>query len=162
MGAPKTAMVLAAGIGKRMRPVSATTPKPLVKVGGRALIDHCLDGLAAIGVETAIVNVHYLADLVEAHLARRTAPRVVVSDERGALLDTGGGIRKALPLLGDEAVRAAQLEFVLAGGRAAQPSLAGACAGTMRAWMRCCCSPPPCVPPAIPGAATSSSARRGT
>jgi MurNAc alpha-1-phosphate uridylyltransferase len=103
MGVPKTAMVLAAGIGKRMRPVSATTPKPLVKVGGRALIDHCLDGLAAVGVETAIVNVHYLADLVQAHLARRASPRVVLSDERGALLDTGGGIRKALPLLGHDA-----------------------------------------------------------
>lgn len=100
MARPQTAMVLAAGIGKRMRPISATTPKPLVRVAGRSLIDHCLDGLAAAGVETAVVNVHYLADLVEAHLSRRTAPKVVVSDERSALLETGGGIRRALPLLG--------------------------------------------------------------
>jgi MurNAc alpha-1-phosphate uridylyltransferase len=99
---PQTAMVLAAGIGKRMRPISATTPKPLVRVAGRSLIDHCLDGLAAAGVTRAIVNVHYLADLVEAHLARRTAPEVIVSDERDVLLETGGGIRRALPLLGGE------------------------------------------------------------
>jgi MurNAc alpha-1-phosphate uridylyltransferase len=100
MGRLKTAMVLAAGLGKRMRPVSATTPKPLVRVAGKALIDHTLDGLAAAGVETAVVNVHYLADLVEAHLARRSTPKVIVSDERNALLETGGGIAKALPLLG--------------------------------------------------------------
>jgi MurNAc alpha-1-phosphate uridylyltransferase len=96
-------MVLAGGFGKRMRPVSATTPKPLVKVGGRPLIDHCLDGLAKAGVETAVVNVHYLADLLEAHLKKREQPKIVISDERDALLETGGGVRKALPLLGDEA-----------------------------------------------------------
>jgi MurNAc alpha-1-phosphate uridylyltransferase len=100
MRMPKTAMVLAAGHGKRMRPISATTPKPLVKVAGRALIDHCLDGLAEAGIETAVVNVHYIADLVEAHLARRTRPRIVVSDERDLVLETGGGVAKALPLLG--------------------------------------------------------------
>ena len=99
---PQTAMVLAAGIGKRMRPISATTPKPLVRVAGRSLIDHCLDGLAAAGVTKAVVNVHYLADLVEAHLARRSVPKVIVSDERDILLETGGGIRRALPLLGAE------------------------------------------------------------
>jgi MurNAc alpha-1-phosphate uridylyltransferase len=92
--------VLAAGLGKRMRPLSAATPKPLVKVAGRALIDHCLDGLARAGIETAVVNVHHLADAVEAHLARRETPRIVISDERDVLLDTGGGIRKALPLIG--------------------------------------------------------------
>jgi MurNAc alpha-1-phosphate uridylyltransferase len=97
---PRTAMVLAAGFGKRMRPLSATTPKPLIEVAGKALIDHCLDGLAAAGVGTAVVNVHYLADLVEAHLSRRAAPRIVVSDERDRILDTGGGIARALPLLG--------------------------------------------------------------
>jgi len=102
MGRPNTAMVLAAGFGKRMRPLSTTTPKPLIKVGGRALIDHCLDGLVEAGVETAVVNVHYLADQIEAHLARRRAPRIVISDERAQLLDTGGGIHKALPLLGPE------------------------------------------------------------
>ncbi len=99
--APDTAMVLAAGHGTRMRPVSETTPKPLVKVAGRALIDHCLDGLAAAGVRTAIVNVHHLADLIEAHLKDRTAPKIVISDERDALLETGGGIKRALPLLGE-------------------------------------------------------------
>ncbi|MYZ47604.1 nucleotidyltransferase family protein [Propylenella binzhouense] len=103
MARPKTAMVLAAGFGKRMRPLTATTPKPLIEVRGRALIDHCLDGLAEAGIETAVVNVHYLADLVEAHLARRSAPAVIVSDEREKLLDTGGGILKALPLLGEGA-----------------------------------------------------------
>ena len=100
---PKRAMVLAAGYGKRMRPLSATTPKPLISVAGKALLDHCLDGLAASGVEEAVVNVHYLADLVEAHLNRRQKPPViVVSDERDELLDTGGGIARALPHLGDQ------------------------------------------------------------
>ncbi len=99
---PKRAMVLAAGYGKRMRPLTATTPKPLISVAGKALLDHCLDGLAACGVKTAVVNVHYLADLVEAHLRRRQAPQVIVSDERAGLLDTGGGIARALPHLGDE------------------------------------------------------------
>jgi MurNAc alpha-1-phosphate uridylyltransferase len=102
MGAPKRAMVLAAGLGKRMLPISATTPKPLVEVGGKALIDHCLDGLAEAGVELAVVNVHHLADRIEAHLAGRRAPRIVISDERGRLLETGGGIKRALPLLGDD------------------------------------------------------------
>ena len=99
---PKRAMVLAAGHGKRMRPLSATTPKPLISVAGKALLDHCLDGLGACGVETAIVNVHYLADLVEAHLRRRPAPNIIVSDERAALLDTGGGVARALPHLGEQ------------------------------------------------------------
>lgn len=100
------AFVLAAGLGKRMRPVTATVPKPLVEVAGKALLDHALDRVAEAGIGTAIVNVHYLADLIEGHLARRAegpdrGPSTVVSDERAALLETGGGIRKALPLLGD-------------------------------------------------------------
>jgi N-acetyl-alpha-D-muramate 1-phosphate uridylyltransferase len=95
-------MILAAGLGKRMRPITDTLPKPLVEIGGRSMLDHALDRVAAAGVETAIVNVHYLADLVEARLATRTRPRVIVSDERGQLLETGGGIRKVLPLLGPE------------------------------------------------------------
>lgn len=91
------AFVLAAGLGKRMRPVTATVPKPLVEVAGRALIDHALDRAAEGGIETAVVNVHWLADLLEGHLAHRTgAPRIVLSDERDALLETGGGVRKAL------------------------------------------------------------------
>ncbi|HSG94649.1 MAG TPA: nucleotidyltransferase family protein [Afifellaceae bacterium] len=99
---PKRAMVLAAGHGKRMRPLSATTPKPLISVAGKALLDHCLDGLDACGVETAVVNVHYLADLVEAHLRCRRTPHIVISDERAGLLDTGGGVSNALPHLGAE------------------------------------------------------------
>ena len=93
-------MVLAAGLGQRMRPITATLPKPLVQVGGRALIDHALDRLSDAGVETAVVNVHYLADLVEAHARRRGTPRIVISDERDRLLETGGGVKRALPLLG--------------------------------------------------------------
>lgn len=100
--APKRAMVLAAGLGKRMRPITVTTPKPLVEVGGKALIDHALDSLEHAGVETVVVNVHYLPDLVGVHVARRRHPSIVVSDERAGLLDTGGGIVKALPLLGSE------------------------------------------------------------
>ncbi len=99
----RRAMVLAAGMGKRMRPLTATTPKPLIPVCGEALIDRAFDKLEAAGVETCVVNVHYLADLVEVHVARRPGlPRAVVSDERGVLLDTGGGIARALPLLGEE------------------------------------------------------------
>ena len=96
----KTAMVLAAGLGKRMRPVTDAMPKPLVAVGGRTLLDHALDRLAAAGTDTAVVNVHYLADLIEAHVRGRKRPGIVISDERGALLETGGGVKRALPLLG--------------------------------------------------------------
>ncbi len=99
---PRHAMVFAAGLGTRMRPVTDTIPKPLVKVAGRALIDHVLDRLALDGVETAIVNVHYMADQIEQHLAGRTAPRIIISDERAKLLDQGGGIRKVLDRLGHE------------------------------------------------------------
>jgi len=97
---PKRAMVLAAGIGNRMRPLTDTRPKPLVEVAGRALIDHNLDRLAALKISTAVVNLHHFADLLEAHLRRRRAPKIEFSDERARLLDTGGGIAKALPLLG--------------------------------------------------------------
>jgi len=99
-GVPQTAMVLAAGYGERMRPLTNTRPKPLVTVSGRALLDHVLDKLAQAGVATAVVNVHYLADQIEAHVAGRKAPHIVISDERDKLLDTGGGVVKALPLLG--------------------------------------------------------------
>ena len=95
-------MVLAAGLGTRMRPLTDTLPKPLVQVAGKALIDHVLDRLADAGVETAVVNVHHMADQIESHLKGRTRPKIVISDERGELLDTGGGVVKALPLLGDE------------------------------------------------------------
>ncbi len=97
---PRTAMVFAAGLGTRMRPVTNTMPKPMIPVGGKPLIDHMLDRFADIGLETAIVNVHYLADQLVRHLAPRTNPRIVISDERDALLDQGGGIKKVLPLIG--------------------------------------------------------------
>lgn len=98
---PKSAIVLAAGLGTRMRPYNGHIPKPLVAVGGKSLIDYGLDRLADAGVECTVVNVHHLADAVERHLASRTKPRIVISDERGELLGTGGGIAKALPKLGD-------------------------------------------------------------
>lgn len=99
---PATAMVFAAGLGTRMRPITDTIPKPLVSVAGRTLIDRALDDFASAGVETAIVNVHHLANQIEAHLASRTDPRIVISDERALLLDQGGGIKKVLPLIGDD------------------------------------------------------------
>jgi len=97
---PRRAMVLAAGIGTRMRPLTDDKPKALVKIGGKALIDHVLDRLVAAGIETAVVNIHHFADQIGRHLAGRRVPKIVLSDERGALLDTGGGVVKALPLLG--------------------------------------------------------------
>jgi N-acetyl-alpha-D-muramate 1-phosphate uridylyltransferase len=97
---PCRAMVLAAGLGARMRPLTDVTPKPLVRIGGRALIDHVLDRLAAAGTDTAVVNVHYRADDIERHLATRRTPNIVISDERTELLDSGGAVAKALPLLG--------------------------------------------------------------
>ena len=100
--APRTAMVLAAGFGERMRPLTDHMPKPLVPVAGRPLIDHVLDRLAAAGIERAVVNVHYLADQIERHLKSRTAPAIVISDERDKLLDTGGGVVKALGAIGNE------------------------------------------------------------
>lgn len=99
---PITAMVLAAGLGKRMRPITDTIPKPLVVVAGKTLLDWGLDMLADSGVTKAVVNVHYLPDQIVAHVADRKTPRIVVSDERDALLDSAGGIVKALPELGVE------------------------------------------------------------
>ena len=99
--ASDTAMVMAAGMGKRMRPLTATQPKPLVRVAGKPLIDHALDRLAEAGVAKAVVNVHYLADALEAHVAGRKTPQIVVSDERGELLETGGGMVRAQQHLPD-------------------------------------------------------------
>lgn len=99
---PKSAMVLAAGLGTRMRPYNGHIPKPLVTVGGKSLIDYGLDRLAEAGVARVVVNVHHLADSLEKHLAGRKRPQIVISDERAQLLGTGGGIAKALPELGTE------------------------------------------------------------
>ena len=99
-GTGLTAMVLAAGFGRRMLPITLSRPKPLVEVAGRALVDHALDRLVEAGIGAAVVNVHHLADQLEAHLARRRDIAIRISDERGEILETGGGVRKALPLLG--------------------------------------------------------------
>ena len=100
---PRTAMVMAAGLGKRMRPLTATRPKPLVQIAGTTFLDHVLDHLREAGVERIVVNTHYLADSLEAHLAAKAADLdVVISDERAMLLETGGGLVKALPLIPDD------------------------------------------------------------
>jgi len=99
----RTAMVLGAGLGKRMRPLTATRPKPLVEVAGRTLLDHVLDRLRAADIRRVVVNVHYLADALEAHLRRRASDLdIIISDERGELLETGGGVARALPLIEDD------------------------------------------------------------
>jgi N-acetyl-alpha-D-muramate 1-phosphate uridylyltransferase len=97
---PDTAMVMAAGLGKRMRPLTASRPKPLVELAGQPLIDHVLDRLRAAGVGKIVVNVHYLADSLEAHLANRAKDfEVTISDERNLLLETGGGLVRAAPMI---------------------------------------------------------------
>lgn len=131
MSGPRIAMILAAGLGTRMRPLTDDRPKALVEVGGKALIDHMLDRLAAAGAETAVVNVHYFADRLEAHLADRQArglgPRIVISDERAQALETGGGLKAALPLLGDDPVWVANIDSVwIEDGLAAAEALAAA------------------------------------
>jgi MurNAc alpha-1-phosphate uridylyltransferase len=94
-------MVLAAGLGKRMRPLTASQPKPMIRVGGKALLDHALDRLAEAGIARAVVNVHYLADSIVAHVRNRKLPEVTISDERALLMETGGGLVKARDLLPD-------------------------------------------------------------
>jgi MurNAc alpha-1-phosphate uridylyltransferase len=100
--APRTAMVLAAGLGKRLAPITNTLPKPLVPIAGKTLLDRGLDALAAAGVDKAVVNVHHFPDQIRRHVAARRAPRIVISDESDALLDSAGGIVKALPELGPD------------------------------------------------------------
>jgi N-acetyl-alpha-D-muramate 1-phosphate uridylyltransferase len=97
-----TAMIMAAGLGTRMQPLTLTKPKPLIRVRGRTLLDHALDQLRPAGLHKAVVNVHYLPDQMEAHCAARQDVAITISDERAQLLETGGGVRKALPQLGAE------------------------------------------------------------
>jgi MurNAc alpha-1-phosphate uridylyltransferase len=99
---PKKAMVLAAGLGLRLRPITNKTPKPLVKIAERTLLDHALDRLVAAGVERAVVNIHHLAGQVEQHLSNRKDLEIIISSEADDLLETGGGVKKALEHLGDE------------------------------------------------------------
>jgi N-acetyl-alpha-D-muramate 1-phosphate uridylyltransferase len=100
MKIPETAMVLAAGLGTRMRPITDRVPKPLVRLGGRTLLDHAVDRLEAVGVKRVVVNLHYKAEMVETHLATRRTPEITLSREDD-LLETGGGVQRALPLLDD-------------------------------------------------------------
>ena len=97
---PRSAMVLAAGLGTRLRPVTEALPKPLVEINGRSLVDHAIDRLVSAGVERVVVNIHYKARMMAAHLADRDRPRIELSEE-AELLDTGGGVAQALPLLGE-------------------------------------------------------------
>jgi N-acetyl-alpha-D-muramate 1-phosphate uridylyltransferase len=109
---PHTAMVLAAGLGTRMRPLTNDRPKALVTVHGRALIDHVLDRLVGAGVKRAVVNVHAFADLLEAHVTRRSDLEIVISDERARLMETGGALRQARPLLGDDPIVVCNIDSV--------------------------------------------------
>jgi MurNAc alpha-1-phosphate uridylyltransferase len=115
---PTTAMVLAAGLGTRLRPLTNDRPKALVEIGGRPLIDHVLDRLGDAGVTRAVVNVHAFADRLEAHLKGRKHPEIIISDERGMALETGGGLKKAQPLLGPGPVWVSNIDTVALGGGA--------------------------------------------
>src|SRR6202789_3390400 len=117
MSAPTTAMVMAAGLGLRMRPLTDHRPKALVEVGDKALIDHILDRLEAAGVTRAVVNVHGFADEMTAHLARRRSPEILISDERAVLLETGGGLKHARALLGEAPIWVANSDYVWCEGR---------------------------------------------
>src|SRR5271166_1260046 len=135
---PRTAMVLAAGLGTRLRPVTETIPKPLIEINGRSLLDHAIDRLTLVGVERVVVNVHYKAAMVVSQLARRDHPRIEISHET-ELLDTGGGVARALPLLDDTFFVVNSDVFWLDGKDRA-------CSGSPRpsipsAWTQCyCCS----------------------
>jgi MurNAc alpha-1-phosphate uridylyltransferase len=109
---PRTAMVLAAGLGVRMRPLTDAKPKPLVQVAGKALIDHTLDRLVAAGITRAVVNVHAFADQMEAHLRARRDIEILISDERARLLETGGAVKKARALLGEDPIWVANADYV--------------------------------------------------
>jgi MurNAc alpha-1-phosphate uridylyltransferase len=136
-------MVLAAGFGKRMLPLTRSIPKPMVKVDGQTLIDRVLDRIAQAGITRAIVNAHYCGDVLIEHLSTRKTPLIEISDERDALLDTGGGVVRALPKLGSKPFLLVNSDTIWIEG--ASPNLLAACCGVLRrvgAWMRCCCSHP--------------------
>ena len=116
------AMVLAAGLGTRMRPITDTMPKPLVKIAGKPLIDYALDALKAAGCETAVVNVHHFAEQMEAHLARYEGMRILISDERAELLNSGGGLAKGLRMLPDTEVFVMNADLFWVGETPGQPS----------------------------------------
>lgn len=122
-------MVLAAGLGTRMRPLTDDRPKPLIKVAGKALIDYALDRFADAGVERAVVNVHYRAAMIENHVAGRTRPEVRISDERDLLLETGGGLKKARALLGEGPVFSTNTDAILIDGDGPEP-----CGALADAW----------------------------
>ncbi|MBF0354709.1 MAG: nucleotidyltransferase family protein [Alphaproteobacteria bacterium] len=119
----KRGIALAAGLGLRLRPITLTTPKPLVEVAGKTLLDHALDKLADVGVEECVVNMHHLASKIASHVAARQTPRIQLSDETGELLETGGGIAKALPLLGDQPFFAANADILWTDGLGDMPAL---------------------------------------
>ena len=121
-------MVLAAGLGTRMRPLTDALPKPLIKVAGKCLIDWTLDRFAAAGVARAIVNVHYRADQMEEHLRTRARPQILISDERALLLETGGGLKKARPLFGERPIFCTNTDAILVDD-GEEP-----CAALSRAW----------------------------
>ncbi len=113
---PHTAMVMAAGLGTRMMPLTKDTPKPLIPILNKPLIDYTLEELASAGVTKAVVNVHYYADQIQNYLAPFNTPEIIISDERTRLLETGGGLKKARPLLGEDPVFCANTDAILAGG----------------------------------------------
>ncbi len=125
---PQTAMVLAAGLGTRLRPLTDHTPKPLIPVAGRTLLDRCLDRLAEAGVRRAVVNIHWLGSQIREHLKARRDMEIVISDETDRLLETGGGLAKALPLLGDVPFIAVNADLIWRdeGGETAVQRLAAA------------------------------------
>jgi MurNAc alpha-1-phosphate uridylyltransferase len=118
---PRRAIALSAGLGLRMRPITLTLPKPLARVMGKTLLDHALDRLAGAGVTECVVNVHHLGHLIRDHLKERLRPGILISDESDQLLETGGGVARALPLLGQEAFFAVNADILWLDG--AEPAL---------------------------------------
>lgn len=132
MSGPARAMIMAAGFGTRMGALTATTPKPLLKVGGRALIDHALDDAQAAGVKSAVVNLHYLGGMIREHLSARVAPEILFSEET-EVLETGGGVKQALPLLGPRPFYTMNPDAIWTGPRPLAPLAEGWAEGRMGA-----------------------------